>query len=39
MNSIKVLDKLIRFSNDKIINKKKIVNEIKYDFINIQIQF
>ena len=35
MNSIKFLDKLIKFSNKKNINKKKNTNEIKSNSINI----
>ena len=35
MNFIKILDKLIGFPNRKDINKIRITNKIKFDFIKI----
>ena len=36
---IKILDKITEFLNDKTVNKIKIINKMKFDFINIQTLF
>ena len=39
MNFIEILNKLIEFSNNKTVNKIKIINEIKSNLLTIQTSF